>query len=95
MYKILINTGQMYKEKDLKSITKMRYFFRKGYMQLRLDQKKQARAELIEALNITGRSYFSQLLNHGILDITIYKYNLVTSIFAKYGITDVWETKEI
>ncbi len=84
----------MYNKIETKPITKKRYFFRKGYVQLRMEQKVEAREKLIEALKIRSNTYFSSLLNNGILDITIYKYDLVTAIFAEYGITDVWDTMD-
>lgn len=81
----------MYNKITIPAMTKSRYFFKKGYSQLQVGQKSEARKKLIKALGIKNNSYFSVLLHRGIYDITIYKYNIVTAVFAEYGIKDVWD----
>lgn len=93
MHKISIMSKQMYKEIENNPIAKKRYKFRKGYRQLRLEQKDEVKKELMEKLKISSFPYFSSILNNGIVDITIYKYELISDIFRRYGITDIWETE--
>lgn len=85
----------MYKENENKPIAKKRYFFRKGYRQLRLDQKDEVKKQLMEKLKIGSFPYFSTVLHRGIADITVYKYELISDIFRQHGITDVWETEPL
>lgn len=47
----------------------------------------------MEKLKISSFPYFSSILNNGIVDITIYKYELISDIFQRHGITDIWETE--
>lgn len=96
MHCLLIILIQMYNLNETKQITKKRYFFKTGYLQLPLGAKAEAREDLIKALRIKGASYFSYILNHGIVDITIYKYELITAIFEKYGVVkNVWSTIDV
>ena len=83
----------MYKEIENKAIAKKRYYFRKGYRQLRLEQKDEVKRELMDKLKIGSFPYFSCILNQGIADITVYKYELITDIFRRHGITDIWDTE--
>lgn len=85
----------MYKEIEKAAIAKTRYSFKKGFMQVSIGEKDAVRKELMDVLGITGRTYFSTVLNAGILDISISKYQAITNLFARRGITDVWETEEI
>ena len=64
-------------------------------MQVSIGEKGAVRKELMDVLGITGRTYFSTVLNAGILDISISKYQAITNLFARRGITDVWDTEEI
>ena len=82
----------MYTKSGNKAIAKKRYSFRKGYLQCTLAQKKELREKLMATLAIKGRTYFSTVLNKGILNISISYYEAINSVFHEYGITDIWET---
>lgn len=85
----------MYKEIGKTAIAKTRYSFKKGFMQVSIGEKDAMRKELMCILGISGRTYFSTVLNAGILDISISKYQAITQAFARRNITDVWDTEEI
>lgn len=84
----------MYKEIGKTAIAKTRYSFKKGFMQVSIGEKDAVKKELMDILGITGRTYFSTVLNAGIQDISISKYQAITNLFARRGITDVWTTEE-
>ena len=84
----------MYKEIGKTAIAKTRYSFKKGFMQVSVGEKSAVKNELMKVLGITGRTYFSTVLNAGIMDISISKYQAITHLFARRGITDVWTTEE-
>ncbi len=86
---------QMYNNLSKTSIAKTRYRFRKGYLQVTLSDKKEVQRELMQVLGTADRAYFSQLLNKGIVNISLPRYEAINHIFARKGITDVWETEEI
>lgn len=86
---------QMYNNLSKTSIAKTRYRFRKGYLQVTLSDKKEVQRELMQLLGTADRAYFSQLLNKGIVNISLPRYEAINHIFARKGITDVWETEEI
>lgn len=88
------HTEQMYKEIGKTTIAKTRYSFKKGYMQVSIGDKDTIKKELMDILGITGRTYFSTILNAGITDISMTKYQAITQAFARRGITDVWTTEE-
>ena len=79
----------MYKEIETPAIAKKRYYFKKGYRQV--TQKDEVRKNLMHALGITRYTYFSHLLNSGIVDITMSKYEVITDILQRYGVVDIWE----
>ena len=85
----------MYKEIKTNAIGKKLYSFKKGYYNLTLADKKEARKKLMKALEIQRETYFSFILNSGIKDITISRYESITEIFHSYGIYDVWEIQPI
>lgn len=85
------HTKQMYKEIETPAIAKKRYYFKKGYRQVTIAQKDEVRRILMSALNITRYTYFSHLLNNGIVDISMSKYEVITAILQKYGVTDIWD----
>lgn len=85
----------MYNNDSNHTIAKIRYKFRKGYLQARLADKTELRRELMQALGITRLTYFSVVLNRGIVNISLPKYEAINHIFARRGITNVWETEEI
>ena len=86
---------QMYKEIEKKTIAKTRYSFKKGFMQVSIGEKDALKKELMSILGISGRTYFSTILNSGIVDISLTKYELINRAFARRGITDVWTTEEV
>lgn len=86
---------QMYNNSSKTSIAKIRYRFRKGYLQVSLADKNEVRQELMQALGTQDKAYFSQLMNGGIVNISLPRYESINHIFARRGITDVWETEEI
>lgn len=86
---------QMYNNLSKTSIAKTRYRFRKGYLQVTLSDKKEVQRELMQVLGTADRAYFPQLLNKGIVNISLPRYEAINHIFARKGITDVWETEEI
>lgn len=76
------------------TIAKIRYCFLKGYMKVSLQDKNEVRAELMQILGITDMTYFSRILNKGVPNISLMKYQAITQAFARRGIIDIWETKE-
>ena len=85
----------MYKNYRKKTIAKICYKFRKGYVQLSLGEKKEVQRELMQVFGTEDKAYFSQLLNKGIVNIRLPHYEAINHIFARRGITDVWDTEEI
>lgn len=85
----------MYKKDGKTAIAKTRYSFKKGYMQVAIGEKDNVREELKSILGIRGRTYFSTILNAGIIDISLTKYELINQAFARRNITDVWDITEL
>ena len=85
----------MYNSDSISTIAKIRYKFRKGYLQVSLAEKKELRQELMQVLGISRLTYFSVVLNKGIINISLPRYEAINHIFARRGITDIWETEEI
>lgn len=85
----------MYKKHRKTAIAKTRYSFKKGYLQVPICEKEKVRDELKNILGITGRTYFSSILNSGIVDISLPKYELINQAFARRNITDVWDITEL
>ena len=92
---ILNHTEQMYKKNGKTKIAKTRYSFKKGYLQVPICEKEKVREELKNILGISGRTYFSTILNSGIVDISLTKYELINQAFARRNITDVWDITEL
>lgn len=86
--------SQMYNNLANLAIAKTRYSFRKGYMKVSLEDKNDVRQEIMYLLGITSLTYFSRVLNDGIVNIRLPHYEAITHIFARRGITDVWTTEE-
>ena len=86
---------QMYKENTTKAIAKKRYSFRKGYLQVTLKDRDELREELKNILRITQRSYFYNVMNSGIIDISLPRYEAINQAFARRNITDVWDITEL
>lgn len=85
----------MYDKNETKAIAKRRYSFKKGYLQVTLSQKQEVREKLMSALKISRLTYFSYLLNAGIVDISLTKYEAISSVFADYNILEVWDVTPI
>ncbi len=81
----------MYNKLVRKKIVFNRYSFKKGYYQVPYGKEAECRNRIIDELGICGRAYFSLLLNRGIRDISLYKYETITRILNDYGITDIWD----
>lgn len=92
---ILNHTEQMYKKRKKTAIAKIRYSFKKGYMQVPIGEKDKMREELKDILGISRCNYFSTILNAGIIDISLTKYELINQAFARRNITDVWDITEL
>lgn len=45
----------------------------------------------MSALKISRLTYFSSLLNGGIIDISLPKYEKISAVFGEYNILDVWD----
>lgn len=86
---------QIYNNVRKSTIAKIRYRFRRGYLQVSLADKNEVRQELMQALGTQDKAYFSQLMNGGIVNISLPRYESINHIFARRGITDIWETEEI
>ena len=91
---IKITMEQMYNNLQKKAIAKIRYKFKKGYLQVSLADKKEVQRELMQVFGTESKVYFSQLLNIGIVNIRLPHYEAINHIFARRGITDVWTTEE-
>ena len=85
----------MYKKDGKTTIAKTRYSFKKGYLQVPIGEKGKVQEELRRILGISGRTYFSTILNYGIVDISLPKYELINQAFARRNITDVWDITEV
>ena len=85
----------MYKENTTKAIAKKRYSFRKGYLQVTLKDRDELREELKSILRITQRSYFYSVMNGGIIDISLPRFEAINQAFARRNITDVWDITEL
>lgn len=86
---------QIYNNFQNAAIAKIRYRFRKGYLQVCLADKKEVQRELMQVLGTEDRFYFYRLLSKGIVNISLPRYEAINLIFARRGITDVWDTEEI
>lgn len=84
----------MYKKDETFTIAKKRYSFKKGYLQVAIGDKKEIQKKLMELLGATRLTYFSTLLNRGIVDISKAKYDAITALFNQYSIIDIWDIKE-
>lgn len=85
----------MYNKSRTCAIAKKRYSFKKGYLQVSLEEKDKLKSDLIEVLNNPSRSYFSRKLNNGIIDISVTLFSAITAVFEKYDIKDCWTIEDI
>ncbi len=86
---------QNYNKVREKKIAKIRYRFKRGYLQVTLSDKAEVQRELMELIGTTDRAYLSRVLRDGFINISLPRYEAINHIFARRGITDVWETEEI
>ncbi len=95
MHHISKSMKQMYDKNETNAIAKKRYSFKKGYLQVTLSQKREVRDKLMSALKISRLTYFSSLLNGGIVDISMTKYEKINAVFLEYNILDVWDISSL
>ena len=77
----------MYNKTRTSAIAKKRYSFKKGYLQVSLEDKDKLKSDLT--------SYFSKKLNAGIIDISVTLFSAITEVFKKYDITDCWTIEDM
>ena len=70
-------------------MSKEQFSFNKGWSQLRQCDISKCRKELMAAVNVTTRAAFSQRLKGNVIPNVLEAHNVET-VFAKYGIKDVW-----
>ena len=85
----------MHRENTTKAIAKKRYSFKKGYLQVTLKDRDELREELKKILRITQRSYFYKVMNTGIIDISLPRFEAINQAFERRNIIDVWDITEI
>ena len=86
---------QMYNKTRTSAIAKKRYSFKKGYLQVSLEDNDKPTSDLTPVLNNPSRSYFSKKLNAGIIDISVTLFSAITEVFKKYDITDCWTIEDM
>ena len=64
--------------------------FSRGYGQLRLADRDEARQKIMAALGIKAVSHFYLYKNGGRPNISAASAQAVEQVFSEYGITDVW-----
>ncbi|MDR1755583.1 MAG: hypothetical protein LBR65_01295 [Culturomica sp.] len=65
------------------------FSFQKGWSQVKQGDAATVRSKLMAALNITTRMAFLDRLN-GKVEPKITEYQSIESIFAEYGIIEIW-----
>ena len=70
-------------------MSKEQFSFNKGWSQLRQCDSSKCRKELMAAFNVTTRAAFLQRLKGNVIPNVLEAHNVET-VFAKYGIKDVW-----
>ena len=70
-------------------MSKEQFSFNKGWSQLRQCDISKGRKELMAAFNVTTRAAFLQRLKGNVIPNVLEAHNVET-VFAKYGIKDVW-----
>ena len=71
------------------TMSKEQFSFNKGWSQLRQCDISKCRKELMAAFNVTTRAAFLQRLKGNVIPNVLEAHNVET-VFAKYGIKDVW-----
>ena len=70
-------------------MSKEQFSFNKGWSQLRQCDISKCRKELMAAFNVTTRAACLQRLKGNVIPNVLEAHNVET-VFAKYGIKDVW-----
>lgn len=70
-------------------MSKEQFSFNKGWSQLRQCDISKCRKELMAVFNVTTRAAFLQRLKGNVIPNVLEAHNVET-VFAKYGIKDVW-----
>lgn len=70
-------------------MSKEQFSFNKGWSQLRQCDISKCRKELMAAFNVTTRAAFLKRLKGNVIPNVLEAHNVET-VFAKYGIKDVW-----
>ena len=65
------------------------FAFKKGWNQLKLVDMNKCRSKIMDALGLTTLPPFYQRLN-GKVEPKVTEAAAIESIFAEYGITDIW-----
>ena len=66
-----------------------KFSFKKGFGQIQQKDIDAVKNRIMSALNITTRAAWWQRLN-GIVEPKVSEAQAIETIFAEYGITDVW-----
>ena len=66
-----------------------KYSFKKGFRQLRIQDSAQAKAEIMEALNIISRPSWAARLN-GTIEPKVGEVEAIEGVFRKYNIKKIW-----
>ena len=70
-------------------MSKEQFSFNKGWSQVRQGDVTDCRKDLMTVLNVTTRAAFLQRLKGNVIPNVLEAHNVET-VFAKYGIKDVW-----
>jgi hypothetical protein len=84
---IYIELKIIYMNKE--NIEKRDFSFEKGYYHVRVCDAKECRRRITEALGLKHRVSFLHRLR-GKVEPTVSEAAKIESIFAEYGVTDVW-----
>ena len=71
---------------------KRSYSFMRGYRQLKVDQVKDFKMQIMEALNIKTRSAFQSRLK-GNVEPRMTEAKAIEDIFKRFNITNLWGDK--
>lgn len=67
-----------------------KFSFKNAFMQIQQKDADAVKSEIMSALGISTRAAWWQRLN-GIVEPKVSEAQSIESIFAKYGITDIWD----
>ena len=68
---------------------KKRFYFKKGWRQVRKQDRLSVKMEIMQALNIESEITFNQRMKARVIPNVI-EWEEITRVFAKYGIKDCW-----